>query len=219
VRSQRCSWLTSTEELASGKGSRPERLRVPPMSVRRSLRGSLAVVRAAESALGDAPASAAWRPVSGRCLANRVPACQPAGAADGGANYLRHTAAPDILRAGWSATEVGQVPRHCGRTTRRFGRCSTGCAQFHAPDGRVHHTRQKGEADSDGSGKLRLATSRYLRQGSLSTPPNMSPACDGRVAEFVHVGSLVCGLRGSWLTPVTASVDDAGQRALLQLPP
>ena len=50
------------------------------------------------------------------CLADRAP-CLPAGPGLPvvGAHRLRHTAATEMLRAGGSLTEVGQVLRHRGR--------------------------------------------------------------------------------------------------------
>ena len=105
------------ELLVRGKGSRHERLPLPA-DVGEALAGWLERGRPRR----DSPfvftrlRAPLCRPDGRCCLADRAPRL-PAGRGcrSVGAHRLRHTAATEMLRAGGSLTEVGQVLRHRGR--------------------------------------------------------------------------------------------------------
>ena len=104
------------ELLVRGKGSRLERLPCLLMSARRSSAGWLAVAHGA-SACSYSPGSALrWISLSSGGVSAIVQhACRRAGLPVVGAHRLRHTAATEMLRAGGSLAEVGQVLRHRSR--------------------------------------------------------------------------------------------------------
>lgn len=106
------------EVLIRGKGSRQERLPLPA-DVGETLAGWLARGRPrCESALVFTRLRAPHGGLSPGAVSQIVRrACQRAGLAMVGAHRLRHTAATEMLRAGGSLTEVGQVLRHRGRDT------------------------------------------------------------------------------------------------------
>jgi integrase/recombinase XerD len=104
------------EVLIRGKGSRQERLPLPA-DVGETLAGWLARGR---PRCGSAFVFTRVRAPHGGLSAGAVSqivrrACQRAGLPVVGAHRLRHTAATEMLRAGGSLTEVGQVLRHRGR--------------------------------------------------------------------------------------------------------
>ena len=104
------------EVLIRGKGSRQERLPLPA-DVGEPLVGWLARGRPrCESAFLFTRVRAPHGGLSAGAVTQIVRrACQRAGLPVVGAHRLRHTAATEMLRAGGSLTEVGQVLRHRGR--------------------------------------------------------------------------------------------------------
>jgi integrase len=106
----------SGELLVRGKGSRQERLPLP-VDVGETLAGWLARGRPRR---GSVFVFTRLRAPHGGVSAGAVSqivrrACRRAGLPLVGAHCLRHTAATEMLRAGGSLTEVGQVLRHRGR--------------------------------------------------------------------------------------------------------
>jgi integrase len=104
------------EVLVRGKGSRQERLPLPA-DVGETLAGWLARGR---PRCGSVFLFTRLRAPHGGLSAGAVSqvvrrACQRAGLPVVGAHRLRHSAATEMLRAGGSLTEVGQVLRHRGR--------------------------------------------------------------------------------------------------------
>jgi site-specific recombinase XerD len=101
------------EVLVRGKGSRVERLPLP-VDVGQALADYLTGGRPACScATVFVTARAPWRPLQATSIrATMYRACQQAGLPRLGAHRLRHTLATDMLRAGASLVEVGQVLRH-----------------------------------------------------------------------------------------------------------
>jgi integrase len=104
------------EFLVRGKGSRLERLPLPAdvgealagwVQHGRPRRGSVYVFTALRAPYGGLSAGAVTGIVRG--------ACRRAGLPVVGAHRLRHTAATEMLRAGGSLAEVGQVLRHRSR--------------------------------------------------------------------------------------------------------
>jgi integrase/recombinase XerD len=104
------------EVLVRGKGSRQERLPLPA-DVGEALAGWLARGRPrCESVFVFTRLRAPLGGLSAGAVSQIVRrACQRAGLPVVGAHRLRHTAATEMLRAGGSLTEVGQVLRHRGR--------------------------------------------------------------------------------------------------------
>jgi integrase/recombinase XerD len=104
------------EVLVRGKGSRQERLPLPA-DVGEALAGWLARGRPrCESVFVFTRLRAPLGGLSPGAVSQIVRrACQRAGLPVVGAHRLRHTAATEMLRAGGSLTEVGQVLRHRGR--------------------------------------------------------------------------------------------------------
>jgi integrase/recombinase XerD len=104
------------EVLIRGKGSRQGRLPLPT-DVGQALAGWLARGRPrCESAFVFTRLRAPHGGLSAGAVSQIVRrACQRAGLPIVGAHRLRHTAATEMLRAGGSLTEVGQVLRHRGR--------------------------------------------------------------------------------------------------------
>jgi integrase/recombinase XerD len=104
------------EVLVRGKGSRQERLPLPA-DVGEALAGWLARGRPrCESVFVFTRVRAPHGGLSAGAVSQIVRrACQRAGLPVVGAHRLRHTAATELLRAGGSLTEVGQVLRHRGR--------------------------------------------------------------------------------------------------------
>ena len=104
------------EVLIRGKGSRHERLPLPA-DVGEALAGWLARGHPrCESAFVFTRLRAPHGGLSASAVSQIVRrACQRAGLPVVGAHRLRHTAATEMLRAGGSLTEVGQVLRHRGR--------------------------------------------------------------------------------------------------------
>jgi integrase len=104
------------EVLIRGKGSRQERLPLPD-DVGAALAGWLARGRPhCESAFVFTRLRAPLGGLSPSAVSQIVRrACQRAGLPLVSAHRLRHTAATEMLRAGGSLTEVGQVLRHRGR--------------------------------------------------------------------------------------------------------
>jgi integrase/recombinase XerD len=104
------------EALIRGKGSRRERLPLPA-DVGEALAGWLSRGHPrCESALVFTRLRAPHGGLSASAVSQIVRrACQRAGLPVVGAHRLRHTAATEMLRAGGSLTEVGQVLRHRGR--------------------------------------------------------------------------------------------------------
>jgi integrase/recombinase XerD len=102
--------------LIRGKGSRQERLPLPA-DVGEALAGWLARGRPrCESVFVFTRLRAPHGGLSAGAVSQIVRrACQRAGLPTVGAHRLRHTAATEMLRAGGSLTEVGQVLRHRGR--------------------------------------------------------------------------------------------------------
>jgi integrase/recombinase XerD len=102
--------------LVRGKGSREERLPLPA-DVGEALAGWLARGRPrCESVFVFTRLRAPHGGLSAGAVSQIVRrACQRAGLPAVGAHRLRHTAATEMLRAGGSLTEVGQVLRHRGR--------------------------------------------------------------------------------------------------------
>jgi integrase len=103
-------------ELIRGKGSRQEQLPLPA-DVGETLSGWLARGRPrCESAFVFTRLRAPHGGLSAGAVSQIVRrACRRAGLPVVGAHRLRHTAATEMLRAGGSLTEVGQVLRHRGR--------------------------------------------------------------------------------------------------------
>jgi len=101
------------EVLIRGKGSRQERLPLPA-DVGETLAGWLSRGRPrCESAFLFTRVRAPHGGLSAGAVSQIVRrACQRAGLPTVGAHRLRHTAATEMLRAGGSLTEVGQVLRH-----------------------------------------------------------------------------------------------------------
>jgi integrase len=115
------------EVLIRGKGSRRERLPLPA-DVGETLVGWLARGR---PRCGSVFAFTRLRAPHGGLSAGAVSqivrrACQRADLPMVGAHRLRHAAATEMLRAGASLTEVGQVLRHRGRDVTRSTPRSTG---------------------------------------------------------------------------------------------
>jgi integrase/recombinase XerD len=106
----------SGELLVRGKGSRQERLPLP-VDVGETLAGWLARGRPRrESVFLFTRVRAPHGGNSAGAVSQIVRrACRRAGLPLVGAHRLRHTAATEMLRAGGSLTEVGQVLRHRGR--------------------------------------------------------------------------------------------------------
>jgi integrase/recombinase XerD len=106
----------AAEVLIRGKGSRQERLPLPA-DVGEALAGWLVRGRPrSESAFLFTRLRAPLGGLSAGAVSQIVRrACQRAGLPIVGAHRLRHTAATEMLRAGGSLTEVGQVLRHRGR--------------------------------------------------------------------------------------------------------
>jgi integrase/recombinase XerD len=106
----------SGELLVRGKGNRQERLPLPA-DVGEALAGWLARGRPrCESVFVFTRVRAPLGGLSPGAVSQIVRrACQRAGLPVVGAHRLRHTAATEMLRAGGSLTEVGQVLRHRGR--------------------------------------------------------------------------------------------------------
>jgi integrase/recombinase XerD len=104
------------EVLVRGKGSRQERLPLPT-DVGETLAGWLARGRPrCASVFLFTRLRAPHGGLSAGAVSQIVRrACQRAGLPAVGAHRLRHTAATEMLRAGGSLTEVGQVLRHRGR--------------------------------------------------------------------------------------------------------
>jgi integrase/recombinase XerD len=104
------------EVLVRGKGSRQERLPLP-VDVGEALAGWLARGRPrCESVFVFTRLRAPHGGLSASAVSQIVRrACRRAGLPAIGAHRLRHTAATEMLRAGGSLTEVGQVLRHRGR--------------------------------------------------------------------------------------------------------
>ena len=104
------------ELLVRGKGSRQERLPLP-VDVGETLAGWLARGRPRrESVFVFTSLRAPHGGLSPGAVSQIVRrACRRAGLPLVGAHRLRHTAATEMLRAGGSLTEVGQVLRHRGR--------------------------------------------------------------------------------------------------------
>jgi integrase len=104
------------EVLVRGKGSRQERLPLPA-DVGEALAGWLARGRPrCESVFLFTRLRAPHGGLSASAVSQIVRrACQRAGLPMVSAHRLRHTAATEMLRAGGSLTEVGQVLRHRGR--------------------------------------------------------------------------------------------------------
>ena len=104
------------ELLVRGKGSRQERLPLPA-DVGEALAGWLARGRPrCESVFVFTRLRAPHGGLSAGAVSQIVRrACRRAGLPTVGAHRLRHTAATEMLRAGGSLTEVGQVLRHRGR--------------------------------------------------------------------------------------------------------
>jgi len=104
------------ELLVRGKGSRQERLPLPA-DVGETLAGWLARGRPRhESVFVFTRVRAPYGGLSAGAVSQIVRrAAQRAGLPPVGAHRLRHTAATEMLRAGGSLTEVGQVLRHRGR--------------------------------------------------------------------------------------------------------
>jgi integrase len=104
------------EMLVRGKGSRQERLPLPA-DVGETLAGWLERGRPRrESVFVYTRVRAPFGGLSAGAVSQIVRrACQRAGLPLVGAHRLRHTAATEMLRAGGSLTEVGQVLRHRGR--------------------------------------------------------------------------------------------------------
>jgi integrase/recombinase XerD len=104
------------EVMVRGKGSRQERLPLP-VDVGETLAGWLARGRPRrESVLVFTRVRAPYGGLSAGAVSQIVRrACGRAGLPLVGAHRLRHTAATEMLRAGGSLTEVGQVLRHRGR--------------------------------------------------------------------------------------------------------
>jgi integrase/recombinase XerD len=104
------------ELLVRGKGSRQERLPLPA-DVGETLAGWLARGRPRrESVFVFTRLRAPYGGLSAGAVSQIVRrACGRAGLAPVGAHRLRHTAATEMLRAGGSLTEVGQVLRHRSR--------------------------------------------------------------------------------------------------------
>jgi len=104
------------EVLIRGKGCRQERLPLPA-DVGQALAGWLARGRLrCESVLVFTRVRAPHGGLSAGAVTQVVRrACERAGLPIVGAHRLRHTAATEMLRAGGSLTEVGQVLRHRGR--------------------------------------------------------------------------------------------------------
>jgi integrase len=104
------------ELLVRGKGSRQERLPLPA-DVGETLAGWLARGRPRrESVFVFTRVRAPYGGLSAGAVSQIVRrACRRAGLPVVGAHRLRHTAATEMLRAGGSLTEVGQVLRHRGR--------------------------------------------------------------------------------------------------------
>ncbi|HEX2311673.1 MAG TPA: site-specific integrase [Vicinamibacterales bacterium] len=104
------------ELLVRGKGSRQERLPLPA-DVGETLAGWLARGRPRrESVFVFTRLRAPYGGLSAGAVSQIVRrACRRAGLPLVGAHRLRHTAATEMLRAGGSLTEVGQVLRHRGR--------------------------------------------------------------------------------------------------------
>jgi integrase len=104
------------ELLVRGKGSRQERLPLP-VEVGETLAGWLSRGRAGcESVFLFTRLRAPHGGLSAGAVSQVVRrACRRAGLPMVGAHRLRHTAATEMLRAGGSLTEVGQVLRHRGR--------------------------------------------------------------------------------------------------------
>lgn len=101
------------ELLVRGKGSRIERLPLP-VAVGQALADYLTGGRRACSCpTVFVTARAPYRPLEATAIRAIVyRACQQAGLPRVGAHRLRHTLATDLLRAGASLVEVGQVLRH-----------------------------------------------------------------------------------------------------------
>ncbi len=99
-----------------GKGSRQERLPLPA-DVGETLAGWLARGRPRrESVFVFTRVRAPYDGLSAGAVSQIVRrACRRAGLPMVGAHRLRHTAATEMLRAGGTLTEVGQVLRHRGR--------------------------------------------------------------------------------------------------------
>jgi integrase/recombinase XerD len=118
-------WRTG-EVLIRGKGSRQERLPLPA-DVGEALAGWLARGR---PRCGSVFVFTRLRAPHGGLSAGAVSqivrrACQRAVLPVIGAHRLRHTAATEMLRAGGSLTEVGQVLRHRGRdVTSIYAKCA-----------------------------------------------------------------------------------------------
>ena len=106
----------SGELLVRGKGNRQERLPLPA-DVGEVLAGWLARGRPrCDAAFVFTRLRAPLRGLSPSAVSQVVRrACQRAGLPVVSAHRLRHTAATEMLRAGGSLTEVGQVLRHRGR--------------------------------------------------------------------------------------------------------
>lgn len=104
------------ELLVRGKGSRQERLPLP-VDVGEALAGWLTRGRpSCESVFVFTRVRAPLQGLSSGGISAIVQhACKRAGLPVIGAHCLRHTAATEMLRAGGSLTEVGQVLRHRGR--------------------------------------------------------------------------------------------------------
>lgn len=104
------------EVMVRGKGSRQERLPLP-VDVGETLAGWLARGRPRrESVFVFTRVRAPYGGLSAGAVSQIVRrACRRAGLPLVGAHRLRHTAATEMLRAGGSLTEVGQVLRHRGR--------------------------------------------------------------------------------------------------------
>jgi integrase len=104
------------ELLVRGKGSRQERLPLPA-DVGDALAGWLSRGRPrCDSMLVFTRVRAPHAGISAGAVSQIVRrACQRAGLPIVGAHRLRHTAATEMLRAGGSLTEVGQVLRHRSR--------------------------------------------------------------------------------------------------------
>lgn len=103
------------ELMVRGKGNRQERLPLP-VDVGETLAGWLARGRPRrESPFVFTCVRAPYGGLSASAISQIVRrACRRAGLPSVGAHRLRHTAATEMLRAGGSLTEVGQVLRHRG---------------------------------------------------------------------------------------------------------